>query len=260
MTTHSDSHAHLSAPPLLNEIDAILTRAQSAGIKAIVNICTNASCIQEGLEISKRYPWVYHAAGVHPHDAQQEGEAFLPIVESFARQRTFVAIGEIGLDYHYHHSAPSIQQEFLRKQLRLALELQLPVIIHCREAFEDLFRILDEEYVDAPGVLHCFTGTIADAHRVLERGWYLSFSGIVTFKKSIELKEVVKMVPSDRLLVETDSPYLAPQSKRGKQNEPANVVETTEVLAAIRNVPASDLAQLSYRNLCNFLINDKLRE
>jgi TatD DNase family protein len=194
----TDSHAHLSASPLVEDIDAILARASAKGIKAIVNICTDETNLRKGLEISQNYPWVFNAAGVHPHDAEQLGESFFAVVEQHARNKNLVAIGEIGLDYHYHHSPPSVQQEVLRKQSRLALQCNLPVLIHCREAYADFFKVLDEEYVvngkHGPGVLHCFTGTMTEALQGLERGFYISMSGVVTFKKSGELREVAKIV------------------------------------------------------------------
>lgn len=249
----TDSHAHLSASPLVEHVDEILARAASKGIKAIVNICTDVDNLHKGLEISKRYAWVYNAAGVHPHDAEQFGEQFYPIVEQAAQKKEIVAIGEVGLDYHYQNSAPEVQQKVLRKHLRLALTYNLPVIIHCREAYGDFFKILDEEYVvngkHAPGVLHCFTGTMEEAQQVLKRGWYLSMSGVVTFKKSEALREVAKIVPLDKLLIETDSPYLAPQSMRGKQNEPSYVAEVAEVIAAVKQISVQDLIKATHDNL-----------
>lgn len=250
---YCDSHAHLSASPLFEQIDGILERAQAAGIKSIVNICTDASNLEQGLLLSKKYPWIYNAAAVHPHDAAQSGEKFLSIVSQHALKGDLVAIGETGLDYHYQHSAPEIQQQLLRRHFQLALSCQLPVIIHCRESFADFFKVLDAEYVvngkHAPGVLHCFTGTLAEAEEVLSRGWYVSLSGVVTFKKSEGLREVAKMVPLDRLLIETDAPYLAPQSRRGKQNEPSYVVETAEAIAAAKGIPVADVARAAYENM-----------
>jgi TatD DNase family protein len=255
----TDSHAHLSASPLVEEIDAILARASAKGIKAIVNICTDETNLQKGLEIVKNYPWVFNAAGIHPHDAEPLGESFFAVVEQQARNKTLVAIGEIGLDYHYHHSSPAIQQAVLRKQFRLALQYNLPVLIHCREAYGDFFKILDEEYVvngkHAAGVLHCFTGTMSEAMQGLERGFYISMSGVVTFKKSEELREVAKTVPLERLLIETDAPYLAPQSMRGKQNEPAYVAEVAEVIAVVKNIPLAEVLKATHDNLMRLIRN-----
>lgn len=235
-----DSHAHVTCESIAPHIQEVLARAQSAGVKTLVNICTNAQTLALGLELSKTYPWVYNTAATTPHDVEKEGELFFPLVEQQARAKTLIAIGETGLDYHYKHSPIDTQKHFLRAYLKLARTYQLPVVIHCRDAFADFFEILDEEYVwdgkYGPGVLHCFTGTLAEAQQVIERGWYISFSGIITFKKSEDLRQVVKEVPLDRILIETDSPYLAPQSKRGKPNEPAYLPEVAEVISQIKCV------------------------
>lgn len=247
-----DSHAHLTGNELFPEVEAILARAQEAGLEFILNINTDLITLERGIELSRRYPWVFQAAATHPHDVEKDGEADFPFFADYARKGVLKAIGEIGLDYHYHHSSKESQALFLRRYLQLALECKLPVIIHCREAFDDFFSILDSEYkVDgkhAPGVLHCFTGTTADAEKVLERGWYISMSGIVTFKKSLELQEIAKKVPLDRLLIETDAPFLAPQSHRGKRNEPAYVVEVAKFIAALRQVEVDDVVSATSHN------------
>lgn len=245
--TFIDSHAHLTST-VYPQVDALLARAQEAGISAIVNICTDHETLERGIALRQHYPWVYNTAATTPHDVEKEGEAEFDKIARHAREGDLVAIGETGLDYHYQHSPKETQQHFLRRYLKLALECRLPVVIHCRDAFADFFSILDEEYRDAPGVLHCFTGTLAEAQQVIERGWYLSLSGIVTFKKSEELREVVKIVPRDRLLIETDTPYLAPQSKRGKQNEPAFLPETAACIAAARGISVEQIAQIITEN------------
>lgn len=251
---YCDSHAHLTSSALYDTLDKVLANAEAAGVNLIINICTDKDSLDKGLLLAKRCPWIYNAASTHPHDVEQEGELLFPTMSQAARSGDLVAVGEIGLDYHYHHSSPEIQQHFLRQYFHLALECKLPVIIHCREAFADFFRILDADYVvsnkPAPGVLHCFTGTIAEAEQVLKRDWYISISGIVTFKKSAELREVAKMVPLDRLLIETDAPYLAPQSHRGKPNEPAFLPETAEVIASVKGISLAELANATYQNTC----------
>ncbi|MCB1135866.1 MAG: TatD family hydrolase, partial [Chlamydiia bacterium] len=182
----------------------------------------------------------------------KDGEHFFPIVESHARAGDLVAIGETGLDYYYSHSDRSNQQHFLRRYLRLALELGLPVAIQSRDAFDDFFRILDEEYtrdgVHAPGVLHCFTGTREEAQEVIKRGWYLSLSGIVTFKRSEELRQVSVDTPLEQLLIETDAPYLAPQPFRGKQNEPAFLPETAKLVAKVKGIELDAFARQTREN------------
>lgn len=251
--SYSDSHAHLTSSDILQHVDEVLARAQQAGVKAIINIATGSESLKEGLLLKKRYPWIYNSAAVHPHDVQDEGDRFFSIIEKNAQEGNMIAIGETGLDYHYKHSPEKIQKEYFVKHLKLALKYHLPVIIHCREAFKDFFHILDNEFVHngrhMPGVLHCFTGTIKDAVEVIERGWYLSLSGIVTFRKSEELREVARLVPLNQLLIETDAPYLAPHSKRGHPNEPSYVVETAQCIASARGIPLEDLAHATYNNM-----------
>ncbi len=252
MTTFIDSHAHITSDTVFDGVDALLARAQAAGISHIVNICTNDITLQRGVALAEKYPWVHNVAATTPHDVAKEGEALFPFMESHARQGLLVAIGETGLDYHYHHSQPELQKHFLKRYLQLALDCKLPVVIHCREAFADLFEILDAGYKiqskHAPGLLHCFTGTLAEAEGVLERDWYLSLSGIVTFKKSDELRAVAKMVPLDRLLIETDTPYLAPQSRRGSINEPAFLPETAAIIASLKGLTLEELAAATSAN------------
>jgi TatD DNase family protein len=247
-----DSHAHLTGSDLFGQIDSILERALQANVKAIVNICTNPLSLERGLLLSQKYPWIHQAASSTPHDVEKEGEEVFEIMASSARKGELKAVGETGLDYFYAHSDRTIQKQFLRRYLHLALECSLPIVIHCREAFADFFEILDAEYQingrHAPGVLHCFTGTMKEAEGVLKRGWMLSLSGIVTFKKSTGLQEVAKEVPLDQLLIETDAPYLAPQKHRGKQNEPAFLVETASFIAALKGISFEELAEATSRN------------
>lgn len=247
-----DSHAHLTKMELQGGVDQLLKNAYSAGIQTIVNICTDVETLNLGLELAQKYPWIYNTAATTPHDVEKEGENFFSIVADHARQGNLVAIGETGLDYYYQHSPSDIQKKFLRRYLHLALECNLPIVIHCREAFKDFFEILDAEYKHheklGPGVLHCFTGTLKEAEQVIKRGWYLSLSGIVTFKKSEELRRVAQMVPLDQLLIETDSPYLAPQSKRGKVNEPAYLPEIAESIAQTKGISLEELAEATRKN------------
>lgn len=247
-----DSHAHLSRPDAMDSIDEVLLRAKNAGIQAIINICTNLETLRLGLELSKKYPWIYNTASTTPHDVEKEGHEVFATIAEHARQGHLVGVGETGLDYYYQHSAPEIQKKFLRLYLRLAKECHLPVVIHCRNAFKDFFEILDEEFMEdgkhLPGVLHCFTGSLSEAEEVLKRGWYLSLSGIVTFKKSEELREVAKLCPLEQLLIETDTPYLAPQRYRGEVNEPAFLSATAEVIADKKNISLEKLAKSTAEN------------
>lgn len=247
-----DSHAHLTSEALFADAEPILERAQAAGVGGIVNICTDSQTLVNGLALAKKHPWIYNTAATTPHDVELEGEANFPLFAENARQGNLVAIGETGLDYFYHHSPAEVQKAFLRRYLHLALECKLPVIIHCRDAFKDFFEILDTEYKQGgrwgPGVLHCFTGTIEEAEQVLERGWFISFSGIVTYKKSAELRQVAKTAPLQQLLIETDSPYLAPQKHRGKRNEPAFITNTAEIIAEVKNIPVCEVATAAWTN------------
>jgi TatD DNase family protein len=251
-----DSHAHLTGDPTYANVEEILKNAAEAQVHTIMNICTDKLSLQRGLELQQRlqqrYPGIHLAAAVHPHDANENAESYFNAIRQVAKSKAIKGVGETGLDYHYNHSPKTSQQDYLRRHLRLALECGLPVIIHCREAFADLFPILDEEYkihgTYAPGVLHCFTGTADEAKKVLDMGWYLSFSGIVTFKKSTELQDIAKFVPLEQLLIETDTPYLAPQSQRGKPNQPAYLPEIASFLAKLKGLSLEQFAETTKNN------------
>lgn len=234
-----DSHAHITSSSLYPQAEEILDRAKEGGVFKLLNIATDFESLEKGLALSEKYPWMFNAASTTPHDVQTTGEIDFPLIA--AKASFLKAIGETGLDYHYEHSPRELQKTFLRRYLKLAREHGLPVVIHCREAFQDFFDILDQEG-HCGGVLHCFTGTLEEAKGVIARGFYLSLSGIVTFKKSTELQEVARWVPLDKLLIETDAPYLAPQKHRGKTNEPAFVKETAEFIANLRNLTYEELA------------------
>jgi TatD DNase family protein len=254
----TDSHAHLSSPDLFPHAEELLLRAKERGVDKIVNICTDALSLERGIELSRNYPSVFNTAATTPHDVEKEGESFFPLVERAVSKRQLVAIGETGLDYYYHHSDRKVQQRFLGRYFQLAQTAQLPVVIHCREAFDDLFSMADSEYADAPAVLHCFTGSLDEARRVIDRGWMLSLSGIVTFKKSTVLQEVAQYVPLDRILIETDAPYLAPQSQRGKRNEPSFLPETAAVIAHLKKISVEEVARETSLNAAQFFSFSKL--
>lgn len=245
-----DSHAHLTSADLLPDVERILERATLAGVSKIVNICTDEASLAAGLILARRYPILVNTAATTPHDVEKEGESFFLIVKRDVKE--LVAIGETGLDYFYEHSNRKVQREFLSRYLELATSSSLPVIFHCRDAFEDLFSICDGEYKGHPAVLHCFTGSLEEAKEVIDRGWYLSFSGIITFKKSEALREVVRYAPLDRIFIETDSPYLAPQGNRGKTNEPAFIRETAEKIAEVKKVPVESVIQMTEANAAQF--------
>ncbi len=245
-----DSHAHLSSPDVLPQIDGIMARAKIAGVERILNICTDIESLEKGLALEKKYyPQIKNAGATTPHDVGKEGEAAFPYFADAARSKQLVAVGETGLDYYYAHSDKETQKRYLIRYLHLAVECALPIIFHCRDAFADLFAIADAEYrKGAPAILHCFTGTVQEAEQVLARGWFLSLSGIMTFKKSETLREVARLTPLSQLLIETDTPYLAPQSKRGQPNEPSYIAETAACIAIAKNIPLEEVARASFEN------------
>ncbi len=249
-----DSHAHLTSSQVIDHIDSLLQRAAQAGVTKIVNICTDAVTLREGIALKQRFPWIYNSAATTPHDVEAEGESFFPIVELAAKEKQLIALGETGLDYFYEHSNRTLQQTFLLNYFDLARRTHLPLIFHCREAFADLFALADAHYQGFSGLLHCFTGSIDEAKGVIDRGWYLSISGIVTFKKSEALREVVKYVPLDRLLIETDTPYLAPQSKRGHLNEPGFIVETAQCIAQVLGTSIEEVTEATAVNAERFFL------
>lgn len=239
-----DSHAHLTSPNVLQELPQIFERMEAANVTRVANICTDIPSLEAGLKLN--HPSVINVGSTTPHDVEKEGEKNFAAFEKAARSGHLAAIGETGLDYFYEHSDKACQKKYLLKYLDLASELNLPVVIHCREAFADLFEFTKD--FKGKLILHCFTGTQAEADTCLERGFYISFSGIVTFKKSVALQEVAKTVPLESMLIETDTPYLAPQSRRGKPNEPSFVVETAEFLANLKDVSLETVANQTFEN------------
>lgn len=243
----TDSHAHLihGLTPL-EAVQATLAAAAQAGVSRIINIATSKEELVKGIELKKSYDWIDLAAATHPHQAAEYLEEF-DFFEQQALKGHCVAIGEIGLDYHYDFVSKDQQRVCFEAYLDLAQRLHLPVIIHCREAFEDFFAIM-KAYPKLRGVLHCFTGHMQDARGVLDMGWFISFSGIVTFKKSVELQEIAKACPIESMLIETDSPYLAPMPYRGKENQPAYVKEVAQFMAALKEVSFEKVALETSKN------------
>lgn len=240
-----DTHCHLADPKLRVDLEAILERARAAGLGMMVAVGAIGSIDidRETVAIAERNADVYAAVGVHPHDAKDCDDERIAQLRDLAQSPRVVAIGESGLDFHYMHSPVEAQEVALRRQLELAAEVNRPIVIHCRDAEARLAAIVRE--VGMPprgGVIHCFTGDAAAAREFLALGFYISFSGIVTFKSAATLREAAPMVPADRLLAETDAPYLAPEPYRGKVNEPAFVARTFDVLARLRNSDRDALA------------------
>jgi TatD DNase family protein len=245
-----DSHCHLDFPDFADELDGVIARAQSAGIGRIVTISTRVARHAEVLAIAERFPDVYCSVGTHPHNAQEEPDVTAADLVAHTRHPKVVAIGEAGLDYHYDYSPRAAQQHGFRRHIAAARETGLPLVIHTRQADADTAKILTEETKQGtfPAVLHCFTGGRDLAFAGINLGLYVSFTGILTFKKSDDLRAIAAALPADRILVETDAPYLAPGRYRGKRCEPSYVVETAKVLAEVRGVSAEDIARQTTEN------------
>ena len=245
-----DSHVHLDDLRYDTDRDDVLQRAEAAGIEAMVTIGCDLATSQAAVALAQTHPRVFATIGVHPHETKEIQDGWYEALRSLARQPKVVAYGEIGLDYHYDHSPREVQRERFREQIRVARELNLPLIIHTREAQNDTVTILREEgAADAGGVFHCFSGDAWLARDALDLGFYLSFSGVLTFKNATMLRDIAKTVPLDRLMVETDCPYLAPVPCRGKRNEPAYVQYVAEILAEVRgNGSFESLARATVEN------------
>jgi len=245
-----DSHCHLDFPEFAPELDAVVQRAADAGVKVCVSIGTTLVKFPQVEAVAEKFPNVWCSVGIHPHEAEKELLSdSAPLLER-AKHPKVVAIGETGLDYYYEHSPRAEQQQNFRAHIAASRETGLPLVVHTRDAEDDTIAILREEMGKGafPGLIHCFTGTKKLADAALELGFCISVSGIATFKKSDELRAVLKEVPLDRLLVETDAPYLAPMPYRGKRNEPAFVKNTAAVLAELKGVSAEEMASRTTEN------------
>ncbi len=245
-----DSHCHLDFPELNADLDAVLARAAAAGVGLMVTISTHVHRFKELKAIVEAHDNVFCSIGTHPHSAADEPDIMVEELVELARHPKVVAIGEAGLDYHYEHSPRDVQKKSFRTHIAAARETGLPLVIHARDADADIARMLEEESARGafPFVLHCFTGGADLAHRGLALGGYISFSGVVTFKSAEALRDIALAVPSDRLMVETDAPYLAPEPLRGKVNEPAFVVHTAARLAALRGISEREMERLTTEN------------
>jgi TatD DNase family protein len=245
-----DSHCHLDFPDFADEVDAVVARAGEAGVGRIVTISTRVKQHDALLALSERFPSVYCSVGTHPHHAHEELDITVADLVARTRHPKVVAIGEAGLDYHYDFSPREAQAQGFRAHITAARQTGLPLVIHSREADDDMAAILTEEMGKGAfaAVLHCFTGTRALAQAGIALGLYVSFTGILTFKKSEELRAIAAELPADRVLVETDAPYLAPGRYRGKRNEPAYVVETARVLADVKGVSLDEITRRTTDN------------
>jgi len=245
-----DSHCHLDFPDFTDELDVIVARAQAVGVGRIVTISTRVRQHAQVLAIAERFSDVFCSIGTHPHHAKEEPDVTTADLVARARHPKVVAIGEAGLDYHYDHSPRAAQEQGFRRHIAAARETGLPLVIHTRDADADTAEILAEESGKGafPAVLHCFTGGRDLAFTGIDLGLYVSFTGILTFKRSDDLRAIAAALPADRILVETDAPYLAPSPYRGKRCEPAYVVETAKVLADVRGVSTDEIARQTTEN------------
>ncbi|WP_339829254.1 TatD family hydrolase [uncultured Parvibaculum sp.] len=245
-----DSHCHLDFPDFGPEVEDVVARAHAAGVGLMVTISTKVSEFERVRAVAERFPHVFCTVGIHPHEAASEPETDTATLIEMARHPKVVGIGETGLDYYYEHSPRAAQQRSFRAHIAAARETGLPLVVHTRDADDDMAEILVEETGKGafPGLLHCFSSGPQLAEKAIELGLYISLSGILTFKTADELRATAAKVPMERLLVETDAPYLAPVPKRGKRNEPAFVVHTAAKLAEVKGVTAAELAEATTAN------------
>ena len=256
-----DSHAHLDGEQFDSDRQEVIARAREAGVQTIVAIGNGDGPAQVdcGIRLAEQYHFIYATLGIHPHEARLADEAAYRNMEHLAKHPKVIAWGEIGLDYFYYHSPRDVQKEVFTRQMELAASAKLPIVIHCRpsegsdNAWEDCFDLLREHWARGfRGILHCFTGTWSQAKIALDMGFMISFAGNVTFPKAQQIRDAAIEVPLDRMLIETDSPFLAPVPRRGKRNEPAFVVETARKLGELRGVSAEEIGQQTTRNFYKF--------
>ena len=257
-----DSHAHLDGKQFASDREAVMARAREAGIGTIVAIGNGDGPEQVdcGIRLAEKYEFIYATLGIHPHEARLADEAAYQNMEHLAKHPKVIAWGEIGLDYYYDHSPRDVQKEVFARQMELAAAAKLPIVIHCRpsegseDAWDDCLGMIEKQWAGTGlgGILHCFTGTWPQAKRALDMGFMISFAGNVTFPKAQQIRDAAVEVPLDRMLIETDSPYLAPVPHRGKRNEPAFVVETARKLGELRGLATEEIGQQTTRNVCKF--------
>jgi len=252
-----DSHAHLESEDFDADRAEMLARAKASGVETILAIGSGGSGpdkLDAAINVAKDYDWIYATIGIHPQDAKLATEAHYAQLDQLAKNPKVIAWGEIGLDYYWPDNPREIQHTVFRRQLAHARAAKLPIIIHCRDAWEDCLAILKEDWASSGlgGILHCFTGAPADAAKGLYMGFMISFAGNVTYPKMQHLRDVARELPLDRILTETDSPFLPPQGKRGKRNEPANVAEVAQTLGNVRNLAAEEIAATTAANFRRF--------
>lgn len=255
-----DSHAHIQGKEYAGETEAVIERARAAGVETIIAVggAGDMSSNSEAVALAEQFANVFSTVGMHPHDAKDVGADELETLRRLARHPKVVAIGETGLDYYYNHSPRDVQRSVFGKFIHMAVETQLPIVVHERDAAEEAVELLRSEGGDnLRGVIHCFTGDYAAARNYLDRGFYLSFTGIVTFKNAGALREVVRRVPLERIFVETDSPYLTPVPYRGKRNEPAYARLVAETIAQVKNLSLEEVAYTTTANVQKLFAFDR---
>jgi TatD DNase family protein len=252
-----DSHAHIDFPQFAEDRDAMLDRALAAGVTTLLAIGTGPGPekLDSALPFADQHDWIYATVGIHPHEAKEVKQQHLDELAKLAKHPRVIAWGEIGLDYFYDHSPREVQQKVFRDQMELAKQAKLPIVIHCRDAWTDCLNVLEEFWrsTGLGGILHCFTSTLEDARRGMDMGFLISFAGNSTYPKTQNLRDVAKELPLEKLLIETDAPYLAPQPWRGKRNEPAYVAEVARVLANVRNCSPDEVAAATSQNFRRLL-------
>jgi TatD DNase family protein len=247
-----DSHAHIDFPQFADDREAMLERAREAGVGTLLAIGTGPGPekLDAAIPFAEQHDWIYTSVGIHPHEAKEVTPQHLDELARLAQHPKVIAWGEIGLDYFYDHSPRDVQATVFRSQMELAREAKLPIIIHCRDAWDDCLALIERHWRPSglAGILHCFTGTLDHAKRGLELGFLISFAGNSTYPKTQNIRDVAKEIPLDRMLIETDSPFLAPQPYRGKRNEPAYVAEVAKTLATVRNLAPEEIAAATAAN------------
>jgi TatD DNase family protein len=251
-----DSHAHLEFEQFNDDRAAVLERARAAGVKTLLAIGsgTGPHRLNAAIPFAEEHDWIYATIGIHPHEAKLATEEHFAQLDELAHHPRVIAWGEIGLDYFYDHSPRDVQKEVFQRQLAQARAAKLPIVIHCRDAWSDCLEILERNWQSSGlgGIFHCFTGTLEDARRGLEMGFVVSFAGNVTYPKMQHLRDVARDLPLERILTETDSPFLPPQGHRGKRNEPAFVVEVAQALANVRDLAPDEVAATTANNFRRF--------
>ncbi len=244
-----DSHVHLDNPRFNKDRERLIKNLQRDGISMVLHASSDLNTSIKAVQASEEYDFIYASVGYHPHNAKDMTDESLEILESFTSKKRVVAIGEIGLDYHYDHSPREVQKEAFKKQIRLARKLNLPYIVHDREAHDDLLTIMKEESYDGMrGIMHCFSGSVELAREFIKLGFLISLAGPLTFNNAKKPKEVAKEIPLEHLLVETDAPYLTPHPFRGKRNEPAYVRYVAQEIAALKRISYEEVATATTNN------------